>query len=361
MRLASDLQARIEALRRSRPFQAYLEVRERVLRMKEQEATLLRGIYSPSDYWSEELANFDYMLDASPLIIDKLRQHCHHITGIRVYEYRSNRDETQRRFENKLRALLEIGGREMLVPESRILGGFGFEIDGALYNIDTLKFFEVLIAMDRGAILKPFRDGRERQMVWEIGAGWGGFAYQFKTLCPNVTYVISDFPELFLFSAVYLMTAFPNARFLFHGDVPTDALLGQWRDVDFIFIPNTALHEFRPERLDLTVNMVSFQEMTTEQVRAYVQHAFELNCPYLYSLNRDRSPYNRQLTSVSSIIGEWYWPHEIPVLPVSYTKMLDKRVEDVQRVSWKKTRSSNSSDKADQDYKHVIGWRRIRP
>ena len=51
-----------------------------------------------------------------------------------------------------------------------------------------------------------------RKLVWEIGAGWGGFAYQFKTLFPDVTYVIVDLPELFLFSATYLMTLFPEAK-----------------------------------------------------------------------------------------------------------------------------------------------------
>ena len=49
----------------------------------------------------------------------------------------------------------------------------------------------------------------------EIGAGWGGFAYQFKTLFPKTTYVVVDFPELFLFSASYLVTVFPEAKVRF--------------------------------------------------------------------------------------------------------------------------------------------------
>ena len=284
---------------------------------------------------------FEYMLDASPFVIENLRQHTHYLTGLRAYEYRSNREAFRQRVEQKFRALLKRGGEDCLVPESRELGGFGFEIDGALYNVDTLKYYEVLQALKQGAVLDEFQS-RERRLVWEIGAGWGGFAYQFKTVCPNATYVITDFPELFLFSATYLTTLMPQARVLFYGDVPDDELFARWSEYDFILLPNGSLPDMRPPRLDLTVNMVSFQEMTSEQVRGYVMKAFELECPFLYSLNRDRSVYNLELTSVRDIITEHYWPHEIAILPVSYQKMLDEVPSD-------------------KDYRHVIGWRKVQP
>ena len=41
----------------------------------------------PSDYWSEQNTIFEYMLDASPLIVKKLRHHCSHLTGVHPYEY----------------------------------------------------------------------------------------------------------------------------------------------------------------------------------------------------------------------------------------------------------------------------------
>ena len=119
------------------------------------------------------------------------------------------------------------------MPESSQLGGFGFDIDGALYNIDTLKFYEALIALDRAGVLGELRAAPGRPVVWEIGAGWGGFAYQVKTLFPDVTYVICDLPELFLFSATYLMTLFPDASVLF-ADPDRPAELS---DADFVFVP----------------------------------------------------------------------------------------------------------------------------
>ena len=338
-----QIQERLAALREAPAYQAYQWVRERVSVIKDLEAQRRAHSHAPSSYWSEELSGFEYLLDASPFIIDKLRHHTYHVTGLRVYDYRTNQDRAKRRFADKLQALVEAaGGRNLLVPESPALGGFGHIIDGEIFNLDTLKYFEVFTVLERGAVLQEFRSQAERRLVWEIGAGWGGFPYQFKKLCPNVTYVITDLPELFLFSATYLMTTFPGARVRFYGEVPPDQLFDGWQQYDFIFVPDTFHHIVRPERVDLTVNMVSFQEMTTDQVTAYVRRAHELNCPFLYSLNRDRSNYNRELASVRECIGKYYWPREYTVLPVSYTKMLDDEPGPPER-----------------EYKHVIGWRRV--
>jgi glycosyltransferase involved in cell wall biosynthesis len=299
--------------------------------------------YRPSAYWEEELSTFEYMLDATPLVIEKLRHHTHCLTGLRAYDYRSHKARAKTRFAEKLEALVEVGSRDLLVPEWRPLGGFGFEIDGQLFNIDTLKFFEVLIALQKGSVLQEFRGNSDRRLVWEIGAGWGGFAYQFKTLCPNVTYVISDFPELFLYSATYLMTAFPGANVGFWGEEPIDRLLERWRELDFLFLPNTSLAEMALPRLDLTVNMVSFQEMTESQVRRYARLAAQARCPLLYSLNRDRSPYNSEIASVSEVLGEYFDLREIKVLDTDY------------RSANKRPPKSKPTAESGEVYRHLVG------
>ncbi len=336
---ARRLADRIADLRAAPAFRNYQYVRDRVLEMR----ASVDGSpdYRPSAYWQEELANFEYMLDATPLIVDKLRHHSFHITGLPVYTYRSGRERRLARYIEKLSALKAQGKPELFVPEADAMGGFGFRIDDQLVNLDTLKFFEVFIALDKGAVLDEFRDDGERKLVWEVGAGWGGFPYQFKTLCPNTTYLISDFPELFLFSATYLMTLFPGAKVRFWGEEPAERIFANWRDYDFIFAPNSALSDLTPDRVDLTVNMVSFQEMTTAQVTSYVAKAHELGARFLYSLNREKSGMNDELDSVTRIVSEYYWPRDVSILKVSYQKMLDE-------------------PPSTSDYKHLIGWRRVR-
>ncbi len=346
-----ELQARIAEGRGSETYRAYERVRDWVLELGS--SGFGEGAERPSDYWTEELETLDYMLDASPLVIEKLRHHTAAVTGIRPYDYRRGKDGGP--LAQKLSALAEIGGRELLVPEPRVLGGFGFEIEGALYNIDTLKYYEAMIALERGSVLGGFREPTRRRVVVEIGPGWGGFPYQFKSLFPDVTYVLVDLPELFLFSATYLQTLFPEARMIFLDE--GRSLSGEeWLDYDFVFVPNTNADRLTPPHLDLTVNMVSFQEMTAEQVERYVQAAFDLGSPYLYSLNRERSYYNDELESVTEILARYYWTRVVPVLPVPYTKMLKQTGNSPQ----KRLRQQPSESQPKMlDYKHVIGTRRV--
>jgi glycosyltransferase involved in cell wall biosynthesis len=317
---------------------AYAHARDAVLKMTGSAAA--RGPAQPSQYWRDELETIDYMLEATPLIINKLRHHAFHITGIRPYDYRSKGDNRRELFEARLNALRELGGDGLLVPESPALGGFGYEIGGRLFNVDTLKFYEVLIGMERGGVLAALRQ-RERPVVCEIGAGWGGYAYQFKTLFPNSTYVIVDFPELFLFSMTYLGTVFPEARLAVvgAGRWPADA-----EGADFVFVPQTLASRDTIGSPDLLVNMVSFQEMSDGQVRRYADLAAAAGCPLVYSFNRDRSPYNTELVSVTESLADRYQLTEVPVLNTDYTTAM-KRLPKPGKVQ----------ERSEFNYRHLVG------
>ncbi len=309
----------IEEARQSEAFCNYLQVRDRVFDMIEEEQTY---VDRPSDYWQQELAGFEYMLDASPLIVQKLREHCYLLTGLYAFDYRGHHSHGSRVFAEKLQALRQQDKDDLLVPESPLLGGFGHVIDDVLINLDTLKFYECLIALNKAGILTPFRRNKgDRKVVMEIGAGWGGFSYQFKTLCPDVTYIIVDLPRTLLFSAVYLTTAFPYASVLIYGDRARASLLQDYQSYDFVFLPHYFMDHIGLSKLDLTINMVSFQEMTSAQVENYVRKVSEMRCPNIYSLNRDRSRYNNQLTAVSSIIARYYELEEVEILDMSYNQV----------------------------------------
>jgi glycosyltransferase involved in cell wall biosynthesis len=335
-------------------FNAYLRARDAVLSIKRAAAgpsgSAGEGTsHGASVYWAEELENIDYLIEATPLIVRKLRHHAFHITNVRPYDYRAKPDGRREHFEARLEALRERGGDALLVPESPALGGFGYEIDGRLFNIDTIKFYEVLIGMQQGGVLPAIR-GIERPLVCEIGAGWGGFAYQFKTLFPRATVVIVDFPELFLFSATYLGAVFPDARMLFVGteDTPAATVLSgaAWRDADFVFVPHTLSRVVSALPLDLTVNMVSFQEMTDTQVRGYAAMAASAGCPLLYSLNRERSLFNTELISVSEALSDYYRLTEVHVLDTDYTGAFKKP-----------PKRSAPVDPSEPRYRHFVGRR----
>lgn len=359
--------ATIEELRTEAPYQNYLKVRRNVM---ETMARASGATTAPSRYWQEELAGFEYMLDASPLIIEKLREHCYHLTGIKPYEYRRHHAHAAKSFTQKLETLKALDKGNLFVPEDPALGGFGHEINGSLVNLDTLKFYESLIAMDQAGLLEAVRSNPAEKQVWlEIGAGWGGFGYVVKKLFPQVTYVMVDLPQTLLFSATYLMSVFPGARCAIYPETSLEKCAGNVRDYDFVFLPHFLFPDLKL-RPDLAINMVSFQEMTTEQVTDYVKHLAEMGCPTLYSHNRERSSHNTQLTAVSSVIAENFAkPREIDVLGYSYTALVPPAPREVRAAPKDKTWLRFFSKKATKvrpvkpirrggsDYRHLVAER----
>lgn len=342
--------AQLKEARESAAFDHYLDVREAVFAMLDNQGPA----HVPSAYWREELAGFDYMLDASPLIIAKLREHCYHLTGIRSYDYRAHHRKKAAHIAAKLAFLRRHDRRGLLVPESPILGGFGYVVDGALYNLDTLKFYECLIALDQAGIISALADRSAPATVLEIGAGWGGFAYQFKTLFPGAHYVIVDFPAVLLFAATYLKTAFPGAR-VYLADGSASSYAVDPAAYDFLFIPHYGFARLSAPAPDLFINMVSFQEMTSAQVNDYLLHARRWGIRTVYSMNRDRSSNNDEIGAVGEIMARHFRVRELAGVGLQYTR-LDTRmglaVKSLKALV--KRMVGKTQDKT--SYRHLVGY-----
>ncbi len=321
----SRLAARVRQLQAEPAFANYRRVRKAVLRMMDDWARLDPD-GGPSAYWLEETEGFDYLFDASPLVIGRLREHCHHITGIKAYDYRAHHAHQRSDYLRKLALLRTLDPGDLFVAEPEALGGFGFEVGPGLANLDTLKFYEVMLGLQRVGELDRFRaGGASSRVMAEIGSGWGGFAYQFKRLCPKAVIVCIDLPGTLLFSATYLLTLFPEARALVYGEEGFEAGLSSLCDHDFVFLPHFAFARLPAGELDLAVNMVSFQEMTTGQVEGYARGLRELGCPALYSLNRDRSKHNAELSTVSDVLGRHYPMAPVQLLDEPYTQLAERK------------------------------------
>ncbi len=320
----SEFQDRVtrqtKKLRHSQCFESYLRARGNIVRMMDdwQNSDPEGG---PSAYWKEEIDGFLYMFDASPLIVGKLREQCYHLTSVRSYDYRQHHAHLAPDFVAKFQRLSAIDRRGLFVPESPRLGGFGFDVGPGMANLDTLKFYEVLIGMDKAGLIEPLSKGRRRKVVVEIGSGWGGFAYQLKTLCPRITYVCVDLPPTMLFSSVYLSSQFPDARVLFYGQPDFETEIRRIETYDFVFLPHYYFPRLPKVRVDLGINMVSFQEMTSDQVDTYARALKEHGCRSLYSLNRECSKHNTQMSTVSEILSRYYTLEMIHVLEEQYVHL----------------------------------------
>jgi hypothetical protein len=250
--------------------------------------------------------------DAAPETIAALRRWGAAISGTQPSDYERPSDQLVQQLRRERSVLQKRAGGAPFVPEPPLLGGFGYVRGGERYNADTLQYFEALIALQDAAILQEFNGG-ERRLVWEIGGGWGGFAYQFKTACPHVTYLITAVPELFLVSAVYLMTAFPAASCRFFDPAAPIAAWHEWQNADFIFAPEGALADAAPPPIELTLDVMTLGRMTAGRIAAHAQRAFDFESRYFYAmLPADETASSGVASPIRQAVERLYWPHVMP-------------------------------------------------
>jgi hypothetical protein len=287
------------------------------------------------------VARLGHLWDATPETIAALRQWCEPITGDRPADYAEGSSESFIRLKRDVPFLRRQDANDLFVQESPLLADWVQARARPLQRRHD-SVFKALTALNDAAVLDEFRGNTPRRLVWEIGGGWGGFAFQFKTICRNVTYLITGLPETLLVSAVYLMTAFPDARFRFHSASTESDVWSDWESVDFILAPESAVPDLKPPRVDLVIDLMALRNMSDHRVVWHVQRAFDFGARYFYSI--EPGPiFPATPSSAWRAIETLYWPHPIP-------PRLDASVF-----------VSGASMPQVDDYAHLVGWRRIRP
>ena len=225
--------------------------------------------------------------------------------------------------------------------EPPLLGAFGFPRRDTFYNADTIRYMKAIAALHDGGVLGAFRGLARGKLVWEIGGGWGGFAFHFKHVCPGVTYVISGLPETMLLSSVYLQALVPDARVRFFDPDAPEAIWNNWSEADFIFIPEGALSRVTLPHVELVLDLQALQSMTAARRDAHIQRAFSAGARYFFS-ERPAPCFLETLPPVWQAIARLYWPHEVP------PRMDTAAYGGVPPLI------------PEGDYAHLVGWRRLR-
>jgi putative sugar O-methyltransferase len=317
-------------------YRLYCALRERMLAYRQIPSPFSEGI---GEVWEQRLEALVPLLDAPPEQIARLRQHLDPLNLGQAGSRLQARVNDQARRKRQIDLLTRYGGQDLLVPELPLLGGVGLPIDGKLYSEESLLYSRNLLAMRQAGILADIERADQRRIVWQVGAGWGSFAYHFKTLFPHVTYIISDLPEILLFSALYLMTVFSEARFELYDPkradegFPSDSAGGP---LDFAFLPLNSLDALRPGQLDLTIDLGSFQELPPAVVRAHLRRAHELRTGYVYSYHDAYRSGAERWAESQTLINEYFWPHAAEPFPMG--RGVPSRL---------------------QRHRYLLGWRRL--
>lgn len=284
----------------------------------------------PSHYWQSFCDRIDYIRDLSDEHLLRIREHTYHLTGDNYQTYYFS-DPHAFKEANKLDV---ITGTKLSEPDTGI--GFDYVIDGVVYKIsnDLIRYMHVMETLRLASVFYPpmyqVAEG-EKLNILEIGAGYGGLAYQIlNTYRQQVKrYVVIDLPEVLFFAAVFLNNNFDMDIHLYRsGDKKAVS------DGGIILLPNylTNLTEYCTGQFDMVINVASFQEMTMAQVIDYLAMCRRImkSDGLLYSWNMDRNPASKQPDlNVSDLLKTYFQVTECYAPTTFYEPTVKDRVRNV--------------------------------
>jgi len=111
---------------------------------------------------------------------------------------------------------------------------------------------------------------------------------------------------MLLFQGAYFAVNNPGKKiYIYNRETFTSEFVrNDLRNFDFVLLPNFALSRLDGLPVTLMVNTMSFQEMTTVQVRGYLDFARKNVTFCMLSDNLDRHPYNQDLQSLLMLLRE---------------------------------------------------------
>ncbi len=134
----------------------------------------------------------------------------------------------------------------------------------------------------------PF-GAEKREVILDIGCGFGGSARLLSAYTPNATQILLDLPETLFLTAYYLKYNFPNKKIALLEDVypHLDNLEMIIAEYDFIIIPPFVLDYLKPKSVNLVVNASSLAFMSKEYLDYYLDETKRVlkEGGYFYSLN----------------------------------------------------------------------------
>ncbi|CAA6811837.1 MAG: Unknown protein [uncultured Sulfurovum sp.] len=128
-----------------------------------------------------------------------------------------------------------------------------------------------------------------KEVILDIGTGFGGTARLLSYYRENSTQVLVDLPETLMLTAYYLKYNFPNKKIALLEDIEnnlenfSEFIL----DYDFVIVPPFILDYLDKKSIDLVMNIASLAFMSKEYLDYYLEHIDRVlkDGSYFYSLN----------------------------------------------------------------------------
>jgi hypothetical protein len=162
----------------------------------------------------------------------------------------------------------------------------------------------------RAEEIKNILNIQEKQLVVEIGGGYGGLGYQLisKLKKINANYILFDIPEVVAISSAFLLTALPGKEIMLYGEIP---LVGIKNNFEIGIFPHFSIESLEDDSVDLFYNSCSFSEMNGASAVKYLSVIDRCCRKYFMHDNHETTFIFRQYDGSSSenIIGSKLMPN----------------------------------------------------
>ena len=282
--------------------------------------------WQPSKFWQETSQYLSFLLDMPPHLLLDVRLHTGFLTGQPWYTHIHNPYSLFTEDSDKETIPLIAGYKHLTqeIPECYWASEpsqrpthekLGVWYRGRQVTDDVLRYQYCITNLYNLGFFRDIHDAKENKAtIVEIGGGYGGLAHQILRTHPGrFKYVILDLPEILFWAYTFLTVNNPDLIVHFCEDEQSecffDPLNEEYATADIILMPNYLLPNLKvfPQH-SLQLNLLSFQEMSNEQIGGYCTALSGCLNGLLYSDNFRRHWMNRELiTTVGRALTDYYY------------------------------------------------------
>ena len=153
-----------------------------------------------------------------------------------------------------------------------------------------------------------------REVILDIGSGFGGVSRLLSPYRENSTQILMDLPETLMLTAYYIKYNFPNKKIALLEDVVAnlESFNTFILDYDFVIVPPFILKYIEEESIDLVINVASLAFMSKSYLDYYLKEIDRMlkEGGYFYSLNNsEKNEWG---------IGSHHWDFKSDYLTISH-------------------------------------------
>ncbi len=126
-----------------------------------------------------------------------------------------------------------------------------------------------------------------KQIVLELGEGFGGLAYYLVRDNPRVTYVGFDLPEATALASYYLMRCLPNVQARLYGEAELSA--ETLAAPGFVLMPSFEIMKMPSKSAAVSFNSYSLAEMSPATTHVYIDQIARITSGYFLHVNHNRN------------------------------------------------------------------------